>query len=185
MEHSFIANEEALHTALSWYVVHTKPRQEDRAEAGLASLGIEAINPKRRLTASPSPGHGKSPHTALFPRYIFARFPIPQMLAKVRWTRGVQNVVAFGGLPTPVDAETIHFIRSRLGPDGMAKVETVTLVKGDEIKITGGPFKELAGIFQQTMSDEERVMLLLSHTQLNARVIVDRGSTEMGARLVH
>ena len=77
-----------------WYVVHTKSRQEERANSNLQAWGVETLNPKvktRRYNQFiGTPLHISQP---LFPRYIFARFNADKQLSKIWFTRGVQNVV--------------------------------------------------------------------------------------------
>src|SRR5256885_1737905 len=87
-----------------WYVVHTKPRQEERANNNLRAWGVETLNPKLRtrryneFTGAPS-----TITQPLFPRYIFARFNADKQLAKIWFTRGVHEVVCFGRSPALVD----------------------------------------------------------------------------------
>ena len=156
-----------IYPKFDWYVIHTKPRQEDRAEASLKTLGLETLNPKLRRTLR------SSISIPLFPSYIFAQFQLEQMLRKVRWSRGVHKIVEFGGIPATLDSETVELIRSRLvsHSDG---VRTSSFHIGDHLRITEGPFRDLIGIFEKEMPDEERVMILLSYVQFHAHLVVEK-----------
>ena len=96
---------------LCWYAIHTKPREEDRALSNLMAWHVETFAPKIRQSQR-SQLKGKPAYSVrpLFPNYIFARFQLIN-LHKIRFTRGVQNVVGFGGQVAPVDDAAIELIR--------------------------------------------------------------------------
>jgi transcriptional antiterminator RfaH len=87
-----------------WYVIHTHPKQEDRACSNLEALGAPTFNPKireRRYNQFViSSTYVTKP---LFPRYIFAQVKVSDLYHKVRFTRGVYNVVSFGEVPTSIN----------------------------------------------------------------------------------
>jgi transcriptional antiterminator RfaH len=70
-----------------WYVIHTHPRQEDRAIRNLLLWGIELLE---LWVRAPRNVGGLEP---LFPGYVFARFDITSMLRNIRFTRGVHSVL--------------------------------------------------------------------------------------------
>jgi transcriptional antiterminator RfaH len=92
-----------------WYVLHTKPKQEERANSNLAAWGVETLHPKlkaRRYNEfTGKPTYITQP---LFPRYLFAKFNAGEQLSKILFTRGVHNVVCFGDSPASVSEEIIH-----------------------------------------------------------------------------
>ena len=143
-----------LDESLSWYALATKPRQEDRAVENLTAWGIHTFVPK--LDARDG-----QRQKLLFPGYIFARFNIVTMAPKVRFTRGITYIVSFGGKPAAVADEIISAISARIDKTG-----TVTLGQslqlGDPIVITSGPLRDFQGIFEQELSDRERVRILLT-----------------------
>lgn len=156
-----------------WYVIHTNPKQEDRAESNLRAWNVETYNPKlREVRHSPygEPGHIIKP---LFPRYIFARFGLKELFHKVRFTRGVYNILGFGNGPTPVDEEIINIIKLRTDNLGFVKIGP-DLEPGDEIIIEDGPLKSFTGIFEQEMKDSCRVMILLNTVSYQGRLIISR-----------
>src|SRR5215211_1875734 len=94
----------------NWYAVRTHVNQESRAEANLKAWQLETFFPKiKEQRRNQFSGALTSLTKPLFPRYIFARFDLERSLHKVSFVRGVQNVVSFGGIPSPVDDEIIEF----------------------------------------------------------------------------
>src|SRR5438128_10962889 len=97
-----------------WYVIHTKPRQEDRADRNLRAWGVPTLSPMLRCRRSRSDVQPHDRIEPLFPRYIFARFAAAELLDKVRFTRGVHAVVEFGGDLIPVEDDVIAVLQSRI-----------------------------------------------------------------------
>src|SRR4030095_187859 len=95
-----------------WYVVYTNLKQEERANENLRAWGVETLHAKLRTRRynefTGAPTYITQP---LFPRYLFAKFNAREQLCKVRFTRGIQNVVCFGESLATVDQEIIDIIR--------------------------------------------------------------------------
>src|SRR5690606_23843244 len=96
-----------------WYVVNTKPRNEDRAAMNLSNGGIEVLAPKLKLRKFKE---GKFVHVVepMFPGYIFVRFHPVDEFRMVKYARGVKTIVQFGGRIIPLQDEVIEFIRTKL-----------------------------------------------------------------------
>jgi transcriptional antiterminator RfaH len=157
-----------------WYVVHTNPKQEDRADSNLRVWGVETLHPKfktRRVNEFTGvPSYITKP---LFPRYIFARFDARKQFAKISFTRGVHHVVSFGGQPTPVEEEIIQIISARIDPNGFVEVGD-KLKQGDKVVIKGGPLRDFEGVFERELNDNERISVLLTTISYQGRVVVKR-----------
>lgn len=157
---------------MHWYAVNTKPRQEGLAEQNLQRLGVETLYPllrqnkviRRRRQSVLSP---------LFPRYLFARFNLEAHYRAVRYTRGVQEVVAFGAEPARVDEAVIESIQSRLH-NGCLTVQSVSFLPGQAVRIHGGPLRGIEAVFEKELSDPQRVILLLNTLSYQARVVLER-----------
>ena len=168
---------EKLEELSHWYVLRTNPRQEDRAASNLPGEW-RPLTPKFRQSCyNERKGVLNQAIKCLFPRYIFARFRANNMLHKIRFTRGVQSVVSFGGFPTPVDEDVVNIVRSRAGPDGLVRMGD-ELKLGDNVTIKHGPFRNLIGIFEREVGDCNRVQILLTTISYQARVVLDRGLIE-------
>lgn len=159
-----------------WYAIHTKPRQEDRADSNLRAWRVETFAPKiRERNYNTYTGKATFVTKPLFPRYIFARFMASNLLHKVYFTRGVQDVVCFGGKPCPINEDIIRVIKSRRATDGYIHMGE-NLQPGDKVIIGEGPLQSFAGIFDGYYKDEERVSILLTAVSYQSRVIVERQS---------
>jgi transcriptional antiterminator RfaH len=147
-----------------WFTVYTKPRQERRAAANLTAWGVETFLPRMRQSRAQQ---DTTPDdvTAMFPRYLFARFDVSHYAAKVRYTRGVAGIVGFGEFATPVDDSIIAMIRSRTAPDGILQEREP--MPGELVEIVGGPLRSLVGVFERELSGRSRVLILL--TAIGAR----------------
>jgi transcriptional antiterminator RfaH len=157
-----------------WYVVHTNPKQEERANSNLIAWGIETLHAKlrtcRRNEFTGAPIHITQP---LFPRYIFAKFDAHQQLPKVLFTRGVHNVVCFGNSPASVNEDIIAIIRSRIDQHGFVKVNN-ELKPGDKVVITSGSLRNLIGIFEREVKGSDRIMIMLTAIEYQGRLVVNR-----------
>lgn len=155
-----------------WYAVFTNARQEGRAEDNLKAWRVETFAPRIRLSRY---YNGTLVQTVkpLFPRYIFARFKVDDLLHKVTFTRGVSGVVSFGGVPTPVDDQIIEIIRSQTGEDSYVRMGE-TLRAGDAVEIKDGPMKHFRGIFERAVKHSDRVRLLLTAISFHGHVEVPR-----------
>lgn len=164
-----------------WYVIQTKPKEEDRADSNLRAWKIETFVPKLKEKKF---GQYASYHgfvvKHLFPRYIFARFSANRLF-HVNYTRGVQKVVSFGNGPTPVEDEIVDLIRSRISDDGFVRLGE-SFKSGDAIVVKAGPLKGLVGIFERSLNDDERVMILLSTVNFQGRITVERELIQKAAR---
>lgn len=156
-----------------WFAIHTHPRQEDRADSNLRAWNVETFFPKMSERKYGAKSRGKRPPLKpLFPRYIFARFKVDDLLHKVRFTRGICGVVSFGGQPTPVSGEVISMIKSRMGEDG-AVIFYEDIEPGSVVMVKEGPFKGFSAIFQRRLKGTTRLLLLLQTVSYQARVVVD------------
>jgi transcriptional antiterminator RfaH len=157
-----------------WYVIHTNPKQEDRAELNLRAWQVETFNPRFR-SCRYNEYTGEPIYTVkpFFPRYIFARFKVEDLFHKVRFTRGVSEIVTFGDYPSAIDDDIINIIKSQIGDDGLVRIGE-KLRPGDRVMLNNGPLKNFTGIFKWEMKDASRVMILLETVSYQARVVVNK-----------
>ena len=148
-------------SGLYWYVVRTKPRNEERTLSYLEQNGINTFLPWMETSQFNS---GKEIQTLkpLFPGYLFAQFDLMQNYPLVRWGRGVNKVLGFGKYPTPISDEVVSIIKSRTDDDNNIVKRAYNINKDDQIRITSGPLKDLMGIFERWVSDSGRVKVLLN-----------------------
>ena len=169
-------------TSRSWYLVLTKPLNEEVAKINLERQGYKVYLPRLQQKLLRR-GKWRDCVTALFPRYVFVQLEsLVQSLAPVRSTIGVANVVRFGvdyavvpnavvdGLVAQEDPATkLHSLR-----DG------AWFKPGDAVRIATGSLSGLEGVFQYE-DGADRVVVLLSILGREAQVRVDAGSVVASA----
>lgn len=159
---------------LPWYVIKTQPKQEVRAECNLKAWNLNTFHPKiSERCISPFTGLVSYAIKPLFSRYIFAQFDVNTTYRRVCFTRGVHSVVSFGSGAVSVDDEIIKLIQSRVGEDGLVKLDN-ELNQGDQVMIDGGPLKCMVGVFQHDIKGTDRVSILLSAISYQGRVIIEK-----------
>jgi len=163
----------AVTVGVRWYVIHTKSQQEDRANLNLTAWRVETFLPHVKQRSL----RGSWVSKPLFPRYIFARFDLSQLFNKVNYTRGVQNVVSFGGYATPVEDGIIELIRAQIGEDGFVSLFE-EFATGNKVKINFGPLKNLEGVFESGIKDTDRVRILLDTVSYQSHVVIEREMIE-------
>lgn len=155
-------------TGLHWYVLKTKPRNEERAHNYLEHHGIKTFLPLMEISQS-NAVNGNKNVKPLFPNYLFAQFDLQQNYPLVKWGRGVNKILGFGKYPTPLADDVITIIKDRTDENNIVK-KAYNLNKNDSVRITAGPFKDLLGIFERWISDSGRVRILLNLIGYQPRV---------------
>ena len=166
---------------LQWYLVYTNLKQEERANENLKAWGVETVHAKLRARRynefTGAPTYITLP---LFPRYLFAKFNAREQLSKVRFTRGIQNVVCFGANLATVDQDIIDIIRSRIDEDGFVKTNQ-ELKPGDKVVISAGPLKNFMGIFEHEVKGSDRITILLTAIGYQGHLMVERDLVKRAA----
>jgi transcription elongation factor/antiterminator RfaH len=143
-----------------WYVIHTKPWDEDRVNTNLQNQEIETLLPLVE-TYEYCGGRMVQKIKPLFTNYLFAKLDLDHHYYKVKWTRGVNKILGSGNEPVPISEIVIETIKGRSGKDNLVKLEA-ELKDGDLVQVTSGPLRSLRGVFQKMMSSKGRVKILLS-----------------------
>jgi transcriptional antiterminator RfaH len=157
-----------------WYVIHTKPKQEDRADFNLKAWNVKTFAPKiKEPRRDASTGKLTYQVQHLFPRYIFAQFRASELLHKVCFTRGVHSVVNFGGDPCPVADDIIELLQSRRSEDGFIHLGE-ELRHGDRVIINRGNLKNFAGVLEEKVDDQGRVTILLTAVSYQGRIVIEQ-----------
>jgi len=161
----------SLGSGRSWYVLHTKPKQEERAAKNLNAWRVDTFVPR-------IPSRKSSSGTeALFPGYIFAFCNDEMLFRKLAFTRGVVHVVSFGGKPASVSDDLIEAIRARCGSNVASA--PAAFQRGDLVVIRSGAFRDLIGIFERETPDHERVRILLNTLTYSARIEFPRSQVSV------
>lgn len=145
--------------SFNWYVVNTKPRQEDLAEKMITQIGVDVFYPKI------------NEKKGLFPGYLFARYNPMEHFKKIRYSRGVRDIVSYGYNPVSVEDDIIETIKARIR-NGFVQISNDLFKKGERVIIREGLFKDFEGIFED-VKDSERIIILLNLISYQARIVVE------------
>jgi transcriptional antiterminator RfaH len=151
----------------SWYLVHTKSRQEDTAITNLERQNYRCYMPMIHLEKI---RRGKSlvVEEPMFPSYVFVQLENSgsdngsgkgQSWTPIRSTLGVRDLVRFGGQSPKVDPDLIAALLER---EQLQQTRPQALfAAGDKVIVTEGAFAGLEAIYQ-TADAESRSMILLN-----------------------
>ena len=145
---------------MHWYVIHTKPRQEQRALANLDVQGYLCYLPLLS-TEKVRGGALKVVQEPLFARYLFIQLDTVQSAkswAPIRSTQGVSRLVTFGSEPAKVDADLIETLRTT--SDRMLDTPGRLFKRGDRVQIRDGSFAGLEAVYD-IPKGEDRAMVLI------------------------
>lgn len=151
--------------ALNWYVIHCKASHDWQVERLVDSAGVEVFAPRILKTRR---RNGDKP---LFPGYVFARLDLQaDTWSALRRLPGVRSLVEIGGGPCPVDDGVVAAIQRWVNDRAATGVQ---LVPGQRVSIKSGAFRDLEGIFCETLSGEERIAILIGLMRQQVRVELD------------
>lgn len=149
-----------------WYVIFSKPQQEQRALRNLTEQGFSCYLPllqrelvrKGKLTLSTEP---------LFKRYLFVQFDAHHSPWHViRNTPGVTALLRFGDRLATVPAAMIDHLQQ------LPASTPELYAPGTLLQVTDGPFKNLQVLYQ--MADgEQRALVLIELLNKTHRVALD------------
>ena len=155
-----------------WYVIQTKPGNEDRVQNNLYGQEIENFLPRWEAHVYRQ-GTMVQRIKPLFPNYLFAKFHLGLQYYKVKWTRGVNRILGNGSGPIPISERLISTMKEKIGENNLIRLEE-DWKEGDLLQVTSGPFKDLMGIFQKKMSSQGRVRILLSLVGIDVPVQISK-----------
>lgn len=159
-----------------WYVVFSKPRQEQRALEQLVRQEYEVYLPMLTQWQRKS-GNWLSRTAPMFPRYLFLRpTRAEQSIGPVRSTFGVSNLVRFGVEMARVRPSLISAIHQLEVEQAQRHAEPPgsQLKPGTRVQVEEGPFAGLAGVVKA--SAQQRVIILLEILGKEARVKLEAGA---------
>jgi transcriptional antiterminator RfaH len=145
-----------------WYLIHAKPAGEREAQRHLQRQGYQTYFPRLLQTIRRN-GQPHAQISPLFPRYLFLHLDEGrQCLTPVRSTSGVANIVRFGMRFATVPDEIIRQLRAREDPEsGLHSLRPPSAFgPGMPVRIAGGAFAGLEGVFERTEAVNRVVVLL-------------------------
>ena len=161
----------ALAQGARWYLVHTRPNNEQKAELNLEAQGFATFLPQiertirhaRRLTTVRRP---------LFPRYLFVRLDI----GRDRWlsvnsTIGVSRLFTQEGRPVAVPFGVVENLLAH-SDAGLTRLDC-SLAKGQRVRILSGPLADFIATVVR-LDTRRRVDVLLEIMGAEVPVSIDR-----------
>jgi transcriptional antiterminator RfaH len=164
---------------MRWYVVHTQPQNETRAEINLRRQGFATYLPRYQRTRR----HARKTETVtrpLFPRYLFVGLD----LARDRWraiqsTFGVSNLIFAGETPLAMPEGIVDQIRARESGDGFVTLGLPAGIgPGSRVRLIDGIFADSKGVLER-IAEDRRVTILLELLGRQVRVNVPAASLAM------
>jgi len=143
-----------------WFCVRSQPKHEHIAAAHLRKISdVETFLPRIRFKRATVRG-GVWTTEALFPGYLFARFPWSATLRAVQHARGVQGIVHFGDRWPTIAEATIAELRAALGAEELHVVDAA-LAPGDVVRVAEGSMRGLLAVVSRVRSGSDRVAVLM------------------------
>ena len=141
-----------------WFLVHTLPKNERKAECHLGAQGFATYYPQIWKTVR----HARQLRTVLAPLFPRYRFVILD-LARDRWlsvrgTIGVCRLFTQDDRPVPVPRGIVESLIGQC-EGGVTRLDT-DLVKGGNVRIVAGPFADFVGTLER-LDDAGRVQVLI------------------------
>ena len=158
-----------------WYAVMAKPRQEQTSTSLLEQAGIETYYPEVNECFAIK-GRRCVRRSGLFPGYFFARFDYGKQNRTVSYCRGVRKIVTFGQAPAEVESDLLDDIRR-----GLSQQDSISMTRfthGEVIRISHGPLAGVEGVFDSSLSGEERVVVLLRALSYQSRAVLKLSDIE-------
>jgi transcription elongation factor/antiterminator RfaH len=142
-----------------WFLAHTLPKSEWKAELHLGAQGFRTFQPQIRKTIR----HARQLRTVrapLFPRYLFVILDLERdRWLSVRSTVGVSSLFSNpDGRPVPVPVGIVESLIAR--SEGTLTQLDCNLIKGQQVRIVLGPFADFIGTLDR-LRPAGRVQVLL------------------------
>jgi transcription elongation factor/antiterminator RfaH len=142
-----------------WFLAHTLPKSEWKAELHLGAQGFRTFQPQIRKTIRHA-RQLKTVRAPLFPRYLFVILDLERdRWLSVRSTVGVSSLFSSrDGRPVPVPLGIVESLIERC-EDTVTRLDS-NLVQGQQVRILTGPFADFVGILER-LNEAGRVRVLL------------------------
>ena len=167
----------------NWYLVNTKVRQEETANKNLMSQGFKTFLPKISYELKKS--DIKTKVEVMFPGYLFVHIDIKKdSISSIKFSRGVSNLVMFGGKLVPVPTDLIKELKDKIDEEDTLNLKTEyrDYKVGEKVIVKEGILKGLKGTLM-SKKGKERVNILIS--LINKSVTIDMPTVVIGSKKVN
>jgi transcription elongation factor/antiterminator RfaH len=157
-----------------WFLVHTQPKSECRAQLHLGAQGFRTHFPTIQKTIR----HARQLRTVrapLFPRYIFLILDLGRdRWLSVRSTFGVSSLFTCEDRPVPVPEGIVEALIQRTDEANLTLFNS-GLKTGQTVRIMTGPFADFVGTLER-LDDAGRVRVLLDMMGTSVPVALRRSA---------
>lgn len=144
----------------AWYLLYSKPKQEEVARFNLEQQGFEAYVPLYKKYKKTEHG-AVAVYEPMFPRYLFFRPTSARRgLNTVRHTRGVTSLVRFGFEPAQVADPLVQRIRQCEQERNEATLQQISAIRvGQPVQLKHTALGDIQGLVQSVSSKRVAVLL--------------------------
>ena len=144
----------------AWYLVYAKPREEKTALLNLERQQYQCFLPmirtrkrrRERVVLNDEP---------LFPRYLFIHLEVGiHDFGPIRSTRGVAQLVRFGGMPAKVPGKLIDLMQAQERIYFETASTQLRVQPGDRVRVMSGVMAGYEGVFEKKTGGERACVLL-------------------------
>ncbi len=163
-----------------WFVIHSysgmenkvKKNLEHRAESmGMTDRILQVVVPTE-TEIEIKDGVRREVEKRVFPGYILIEMIMDEdSWYVVRNTPGVTSFVGMGNKPSPLSADEVERIMSRIESDE-PRIK-VSFEVGERVRITEGPFAEFTGLVETIDADKGKARVMVSFFNRETPVEVD------------
>lgn len=163
-----------------WFVIHSysgmenkvKKNLEHRAESmGMTDRILQVVVPTE-TEIEIKEGVRREVEKRVFPGYILIEMIMDEdSWYVVRNTPGVTSFVGMGNKPSPLSADEVERIMSRIESDE-PRIK-VSFELGERVRITEGPFAEFTGLVETIDADKGKARVMVSFFNRETPVEVD------------
>src|SRR5215813_8852095 len=155
-----------------WFLAHTQPKSESKAELHLGAQGFRTYLPQIEKTIRHA-RQLRTVQTPLFPRYLFVILDLERdRWLSVRSTVGVSRLFSTqDGRPVPVPVGIVEALIER-SEANLTRLDT-ELVKGQNVRILRGAFADFVGTLER-LDGAGRVQVLLGMMGTSVPVTIHR-----------
>ncbi|MEK7649953.1 MAG: transcription termination/antitermination protein NusG [Patescibacteria group bacterium] len=153
----------------NWYAVHTYSGYEDAVARNLRQR-VETMGMEDKIFAVIVPtekrimikgGKRKTVEEKIYPGYVLIDMIVTDdSWYVVRNTPRVTGFVGAGVVPSPLDQKEVDMLLSRMGE--AEPRHKINIVRGDNVRITDGPFKEMEGRVEEVDEERGKIKVLVS-----------------------
>ena len=107
-----------------WFLLYTRPHQEERAKENLENQGYEVFLPMIAYKKISQPNSISI--EPMFPRYMFITINTERdNWVHIKSTRGVSHMVVFGDNLTVVPNSVMDYLKSKVDDNDVLKLKTI------------------------------------------------------------